>query len=746
MPSLLISVRFHEGRFHGAGDWPPAPARLFQALVAGVARGASLPDEARQALEWLESLPPPLIAAPVARETRGFKNFVPNNDLDAVGGDLKRIGKIRTEKHIRAQMFDERTPLQYLWNFSADHEVAARKVCEIARDLYQLGRGVDMAYADGAILKDDDSPDDRLRQEGQRIWRPSKGTSAGGTPLARPMPGSLASLIKRHKEAGRRFENTFEPAPTKKEPNRQKAAGQIFRQPPKPRFQQVAYDSPATFLTFDIVRTNEKGEARFAPQPLTGAVSLVTRIRDAAANRLKSALPQQSAAIDRIFIGRNAAESDKAQRLRIIPLPSIGFEHADRLIRRIVVEISPNCPTEVGDIEWAFSGLVLDFDRDTGEIIDDNAMEALAPSSDQKMLRHYGFNGAAASRNWRTVTPAALPAARRRIDPQRKRQEAKSGRERADEESAAAGAVMQALRHTGVTGPVESVRVQREPFHSKGARAEAFAVGPRFPKERLWHVEVTFSESHLGPLIIGDGRYLGLGVMAPASAAPREVFAFDIPPKNRPPVGQLRPFLRAVRRALMALDRDHGGSGEVSRLFSGHEPDGSPARSELHEHIFLAAVGDDRELSKLYVFAPQLVDRRSRSTREQQRRFETVVGQLQTLRAGKLGLIELIVATAPGETDPLAGKSARWKSATPYRPTLHLKPKHEIEEFLASDIIKECMRRGMPKPQVGIVACEVAPRQQLFAELELSFRSPIKGPVILGRDSHLGSGLFHRAS
>ena len=45
--SLLITIRFHEGRYHGQEDrfngsdgWPPSPGRLFQALVAGAARGA----------------------------------------------------------------------------------------------------------------------------------------------------------------------------------------------------------------------------------------------------------------------------------------------------------------------------------------------------------------------------------------------------------------------------------------------------------------------------------------------------------------------------------------------------------------------------------------------------------------------------------------------------------------------------------------------------------------------------------
>ena len=64
MPRLLISVRFHDGRYHGHLDWPPSPARLFQALVAGVAQGDMLTDEDRRAFIWLEALEPPAIARP----------------------------------------------------------------------------------------------------------------------------------------------------------------------------------------------------------------------------------------------------------------------------------------------------------------------------------------------------------------------------------------------------------------------------------------------------------------------------------------------------------------------------------------------------------------------------------------------------------------------------------------------------------------------------------------------------------
>ena len=52
---LLIAVHLHadgmgtaryHGMYQGSPEWPPAPARLFQALVAGVAVGRNLPDAA----------------------------------------------------------------------------------------------------------------------------------------------------------------------------------------------------------------------------------------------------------------------------------------------------------------------------------------------------------------------------------------------------------------------------------------------------------------------------------------------------------------------------------------------------------------------------------------------------------------------------------------------------------------------------------------------------------------------------
>lgn len=748
MFTLLLTIRFHDGRYYGVPDWPPSPARVFQALVSAAARGRTISRDAKSALEWLETLGAPIIAAPVAREAKGFSNFVPNNDLDAVGGDVRRIGEIRTPKVIHPHLFDAGTPLYYAWEFEGicEDRKHAGAIIEIAQGLYQLGRGVDMAYADGKVLTLEGAAlDDRLREEGQHIWRPAREATVGGTPLACPMKDSLASLIDRHRQTGKRFTTVFEPAPPKKERDKQKAVGQIFRQPPKPRFRQVAYDSPAIYLSFDIVRTDEKGEARFAPQPLSGAVALVTCIRDAAANRLRSALPQQSAAIDRIFIGRGAAEADKAQRLKIIPLPSIGFALADRAIRRIVIEIPPNCPFIHGDIEWAFSGLILTFDPETGEIPEIERSVILARSTDDKMLGHYGLSHGAGEaksvRIWRTVTPAALPAARRRIDPKRIREEAKGGTERAEEEVLAAGAVLQALRHAGLWSPVEAIRVQREPFEAKGVRAEAFAYG-RFDKHRLWHAEIAFETPKGGAILIGDGRYLGLGLMAPIEAPPATIFEFSIIGERLPVESQRVQFLRAVRRALMAIDRDCGGGGNVSRLFSGHEDDGSPARSGTHEHVFLAATAEGGQLSRLFVLSPALADRRAKLSGSAQLRFAEVVQRLELVRAGELGAFNLVEAN-PHERNILLNCAAReWVSETAYRPTRHIKSNDDPVDWLAQDVFQECARRGFPRPEIEMVSFEMSKNSRPNAYLKLVFQVPIRGPILIGHGSHFGCGLF----
>lgn len=742
--SLLITVRFYDGRYHGRTGhpservWPPSPARLFQALVAAAARGAALDEMDIDALKWLERRDAPLIVAPPARVTKGYSNYVPNNDLDAVDGDVGRIGKIKAPKLIKAILFHPAAKVLYLWQLD-DAEGHAERICAIANRLYQLGRGVDMAFATAEIM-DADRAEACLAEYRGAIYRPC--TSGSGSALPCPQSGSLQSLVDRYKATGERF--AYVPAPAASKGKKQPARVQTFSQPPKPRFRQVVYDSPPVQLLFELRARTRTGE--FFAWPLTEIVRLVETVRDGAVKALSDVMPDQRACIERVFIGRGATEADKASRIRIIPQPSIGHVHAERSIRRLVVEVPPDCPLDSRDIAWAFTAWT-PHDRETGELggwqlveIDEHAGERYA-----KMPGHYGIGERAGYRRWRTVTPAALPerAARRRINPARISDEAKSGSERLAEESRAAAAVCQALRHVGVATPVEAIRVQREPFEAKGARAEVFAPGTRFSKHRLWHVDIALAAPVPGPLVIGDGRYLGLGIMAPVKAAP----AIHAYASSTAMSADVAPHLAgALRRAVMARVRDALGKGPDEGLplfFSGHEAGGAPA-AERHAHLFFAV--EPGVSPRLLVIAPHRIVRGTAIGREAEkylRVLEDALADLRRIVAGTAGVHDLAPLSEPPVGDPLIGPALSWESCTLYRPGRHASRRKDPAVALVSDVITECRRRSLPVPRVEVLGLTSGPNGgNVAARLRLHFAVAVEGPVLLGRNSHQGGGLF----
>lgn len=726
--NLLIAIRLHEGRYHGAGEDSPSPARCFQALVAAASQRGRVDDAARGALEWLEARRPPIVAMPELRRGQAFKAFVPNNDLDAVGGDPANVEKIRTAKSIEPKLFAKEIPFLFAWDAGsspgdADH---AGVVARIAERLYQFGRGVDMAWARARVL-DEDALEALLARFPGPVLRPTPGVAlSGGSALPCPEPGSLSSLEARHQAFRRRF--------------RAEGKGESFSQPPKPRFAQVTYGAPPARRLYEI----HDPEGHLRPVPMRRIVSLVETVRDAAAARFRGALPASRAAdVERGLVGRTpegvpAIPPDA--RVRILPLPSIGHDHADRGIRRVLVEMPGACPLRAPDVEWAFSALAFSAAR-------------LTPASDDAMLRHYGITGEPA-RTWRTVTPAALQesATRRRIEPSKARtvEEAKPGAERAREESAAAAAVRQALRHAGSRAEVAGIRVQREPFEAKGVRVEQFAAGTRFEKERLWHVEVTFAVPIGGPLVIGDGRFLGLGILAPAHES-TGVFAFRIESgldRVPDPVG----LSRALRRAVMARVQEVVGlRTDLAPYFTGHDGirrdrsrgrGGEPAKSEVAPHL---AFLYDPPRTRLLVIAPHLFERREPlpSERGHLRKLEDALCGFVELRAGGAGLLRLRSASVDLPSDPLFAPSRQWESVTDYAATRHGRHATAVEA-LGEDLRVECARpgRGLAAESIHVTAARGREGVGLVGAARLEFAAAVRGPILLGRTRFVGGGLF----
>jgi CRISPR-associated protein Csb2 len=714
---LTIHVRTHEGRYHGHGDDPASPFRVFQALVAGAGIGGPLDEQTKIALRWLEELPDaPLIASPRTVRGESVSMFMPNNDLDAKGGDVRRVGEIRLATKVwRPRLFDASIPFIFAWRFDGD-DTNARVICDLADKLYQFGRGVDMAWAYAEILDETDLDSLLIEYDGV-VSRP--GRTHGRVRC--PASGSLKSLDRRYR--ARRF--------------RYESGQSVFVKPLEPNYRQLEYESPTARHVFELRSTTNV--ERSVAWPLARASSLVVSAREAARACLSAAMSSRANEIDRHLVGRKPDGSSTApaqSRVRIIPIPSIGMHYADRAIRRLLIEVPAACPLRSEDVRWAFSGAEL-FDSETGEAKD----VLLSPSADEDMLRHYGIGMAA--RVFRSVTPVALPehAKRRRIEPTRQTAEAKEGLDRVVEIQGARAAIVQALRHAGVRARVEAIRAQREPFDAAGSRVEPFAEGTRFEKERLWHVEITFDAPVGGPLLIGDGRFLGLGLMAPVPAVVQGVHAFAVV-DGLQAEAQPIDIARALRRAVMArVQSTIDGHEPLPPFFSGHEPGGAPIRRFDSSHLAFAF---DPVLRLLLVLAPHMIERRWPAEDEPRhlRSLDRALDGFRELRAGNAGLLTLVPrSVSPGPEDPLFGPSRVWESLTPYVVTRHIKGVGAAEA-LGADVRAECRRIGLSEPKVEPLNVRGVPAGGLTGDLRLSFGQDVAGPILLGRTRYLGGGLF----
>jgi len=479
---LCISVTFLDPLYHGKGDseqpeWPPSPMRLFQAMLAGSQAGARKARWATQdhndlgsAFRWLERQSQPMIVAPSAERARASHTlFVPNNDSDEILDQRARL----TSKHLRPHRLvseDRGQTIHYLWAISGEDWAASRPYAETmageARCLMALGWGIDQAVGNGEILNAAQA--DQL--SGER-WRPYPSDSLEQGRLRVPKQGSLRDLEWVYESFCAQLE------------------GGVYSPPEKfTEFASVRY-----------VRTTLLPNRPYAAFELPDGCAFRQESANEVAAMLRSLVCRKPNRDDfqdqfeddtEVYLAGHVNGGDRTPaRFSYLPLPTIGHQHADGMIRRLL--IAEPYGGDGARSKWAERRL-------SGQTLTDNKGDqrghllGLWRQSSQRMVSRYVNE----HRIWSTVTPVVLPGF--------------------DDGNLvkAEKLFVKAVRQAGLSiDGITDITLRRAPFWPGSQHPRNYHRAKYLNHLPVWHAQIEFREPVNGPLSIGSGRHAGLGIM-----------------------------------------------------------------------------------------------------------------------------------------------------------------------------------------------------------------------------------------
>ena len=539
-----IEVNFLTGRFVATchndrrqSEWPPHPARLFSALAAAWA-DADEPDAAeRAALEWLESQAPPDIAASEAVPRKAVSHFVPVNDasvvsrswherrahnvselatqlhaeLAASGGELTKRAAQVERKLTKAREVGDQVGL-------AGNTNPASAVAMLPEQRGKQGRFYPSVTPDDPrvrflwnMLVPDDVAEalDRLLRRVTRLGHSSSLVSCrfienasgatfeigeGGDNLRAVRRGQLAELERQFSRHG-----GIKPRALPYANVQYRAVAESARQPERERKPNTA----GQWIVFELM----PGSRSF---PATRAVELAAAMRAAVFHHAEDPILEE--------ISGHLPEGGPTAvpHVAFLSLPYVGFEHADGRLLGLAVSVPDAVSAHARRAVYRAIG---NWERAAGH---DDLHLTLGAQGVARLCRQRGPAAlislrpcawSRASRRWISATPIALPRHPGRLG-------RGSTAARAKAWASAESSVALACDHVGLPEPV-SVEVSQSPL-IKGARPTR-----RFPefnqngragrpvRRQLLHASVTFEHPVAGPLLLGSGRFLGLGLMRP---------------------------------------------------------------------------------------------------------------------------------------------------------------------------------------------------------------------------------------
>ena len=497
---LHISVQFLDPVpvFHGQRDgsepeWPPSPLRLFQSLVdAATSRWGESEKffkHIKPALSWLQQLQPTQIITPLHQVGTPFRIAVPNNDWDsparvwAAGKepakphrpiDLKTMKSLHPVRLICADGCDN--TLHYLYSLPDSSCSNLKFLTLAARSITHLGWGIDMATGDASVLTDEQAG----RLKGIR-WMPSP---TSGTPLRVPKAGTLCDLIRKHADFLNHIsDDGFRPVP------------------PLRVFDVIRYRSQheppqRPYRLFEL-RNIDGSRSRYPHRKL---IHLAGMVRHMVIEDMKVSPPTSVDGnwVETYVAGHMTACNQEHRQLSYLPLPSLGHQHTDPGVRRIMI-MAP-----LGDDAWlehiarCLAGQQVKPLR--GDEFGDHDPPLLVPIKSDNVSRCYTM----AAQTWHSFTPVILPG----------HDDHKPNKTRK--------LIEKALHQSGIEQPCEFEWSAFSQFpksysahkYDRNGRLNGYIRPDHLLSQTAVHLKLRFKDGLKvpGPITIGAGRHFGLGL------------------------------------------------------------------------------------------------------------------------------------------------------------------------------------------------------------------------------------------
>ncbi|MFO0749474.1 MAG: type I-U CRISPR-associated protein Csb2 [Myxococcota bacterium] len=539
---LAIEVTFLTGRYVATSyndrrraEWPPHPARMFSALVA-THFADEAPDAAEgDALRWLEALEAPQIADAGATEREVVTVFVPVNDggvlksfedaaaaldvaratkakgvdklekklRDAIKADLAEPATISKEgpKEAAALLPENRTrqprtfpsvtpnepSVTYIWSTAEPTPAQRQAIDALLARLVRVGHSSSLVSA--RLVDAPPAPTRVPADLGERYRVTRRGQLA-----------ALEDAFTRHRET---------------EPRVMPAAFQMYAPAASPRRQQPGV---AVSIFGDDWLVLRRVEGPHLPASAGPAVARGLR------KVVLSLFGERP--IPETISGHDARGAPTTQdHLAIVPLPFVGHARADGALLGVALVL----PRGVDDADrrelyralarWEGAARREPWNADLAEGEVPLVPLHLGPAGVWRLERVEGTarlvnlqaaTWCQAATTWSSVAPVALD---RNPGDLRARDPGKLAKAVAE----ANATVAAACRRIGLPEPSAVEILPAAPWAGaeKAKHYLAVPASAKTPPRVLTHVRVTFAEPVEGPVLIGAGRYLGLGLLRP---------------------------------------------------------------------------------------------------------------------------------------------------------------------------------------------------------------------------------------